>query len=1207
MLGKLFSTAASTLSPRPNNTPTSSRPTTTSLCSVQEDLHTKNLLFPDARDLAQSQHDQVFPLSSYSGLQPMPTSAYDVDGDIELDIRDVRIIVMQEETSLHHRALLLFDSHALPPPSSSSTNEAFGPVSRKASRRATHSAQPPRKISVRQNSRPVVIAPENAPNNFGSAFDRNRRLATRSVSSIETKDQRNAREYREEIKTFSDCIFGAQVMAYKGTGTKMHIVPNDAKTSQYGTFANENHFGSFGRSSMRNSKLSQSYTSENLSPNTPGGQTGSIPADRKKILITRTFSVPLLNDDMPDDAQNPTPTLQSFRAGEESGYPFPTADENRAERKVPQPKQKRTPMYAIGLVVTLPMTSKGSPTTTRSASQGPGSYTEPDDSFPSSFNSAKGAGWTMLSGIDSLDSSFANDVDLRVENFTQHWDIVMRTMSQLQAAVSVKLLALLKHADLASPDPSRMVPAQMAGARRFSQDAKSLKPPKTTTKLVQLNPNALAHDEDVQREIRAARRRVVNGIKAQQVVTGQGRWGIWREEARWVGKWAGGREEGFFFFNLLTSFLGNHTEWLQTLGPAWYRRRHHRQQRANRDEDIGIPARTIIIADDKIIARKLIFLLSAFLPADQQAAASRLGLYRPGTSASAGGYSQSPPAYAGPSREESLRRKINKRGSVSRGAHSRTRSFPAQHVQRSNITASMLGVEALQEGRTSDVELGKSANLPIPGREGASRKTSAATTATVTPMTTMPHFSTRSSHRGTGPFPRPGSSGSLVTEDLIRTLTRVESTGNHSATSTDSQGQTSGWGSMLSSLWSSSGSRQRDSTSSTQPPSDGLEINTRLGKKIQPAIKSPSAAKESKPVAQRNAPHDAGAATPSDAPAAGTNERPHSPSLRRAASSSLYDSPVKSSVNEDDGVIDIDVPLPDFLTSSVGSIRSSPSSSCFLSAPAFGNGLEGFEHFPRLENEAPMNVGGWLKQYHSDFTLQAIPSQEGLEEEEIKASMRAEPTPPLGISCDDGSAERWVDVCSTIIADANHFTVKRIRYSRLVRIKPAVDSDMANFLHSTSAPSGPESPRGGCLYTPAQLTPAADAFETTIDEKFVVEPLVGMDETLIDAVERIIAQSGEVSRIPSAASSRSASRKSSKVDCAVRERSNSLSTTANGSVVKTQLSVVKPSECKKLVLLALEEVAKSVAEGRTSGGIGERGESALREGVRRWLTSVEEL
>src|SRR5205085_2215302 len=97
--------------------------------------------------------------------------------------------------------------------------------------------------------------------------------------------------------------------------------------------------------------------------------------------------------------------------------------------------------------------------------------------------------------------------------------------------------------------------------------------------------------------------------------------------------------------------------------------------------------------------------------------------------------------------------------------------------------------------------------------------------------------------------------------------------------------------------------------------------------------------------------------------------------------SGAYESPVKTSINEDDGIIDIDVPLPEYL--SYDTAVSSPSSSGYLSTPGLGNGLEGFEHFSRSggEQDTTMNVGGWLPRFHPDFSLQAIPGQDDLLEE----------------------------------------------------------------------------------------------------------------------------------------------------------------------------------------------------------------------------------
>lgn len=1204
LLGRLLSGAG----------PTTSTPRNP-LDSNLEDQFTHNLLFPDPEALCHN--DQVFPMSSGAILTPTAISNFDVNGDIDLDMRDVRVIIMQEATNLTGSAYQLYDSHPPPKPAApslerqASDNGAY--PSRAGGRRSISS---PRKASIGQNSRPVIIQQEpTAPRAFGGgAFDR-RPHHKQTPSYNETEEQRSAREYREELTIFASCIFGnSEVLAYKGTGTKVHILPSESRiplTSQ--SYMGD---GSFGRSSMRSSKLAQSFTSDTVHGPTSAGFSPSTTTrgqDRKKVLITRMFPVPLPNDDTEDAAQNITPTPQNVNAGDTVGYPFPKVGDNasKIEKKKSEPKllQKRTPMYAVGLVIHLPPTPHTPlPPASRSSARGPGSFTE-QESYPSSYNSSRRSGWTMLGhgfGVESMDSSFSSDLDDRIDSITQHWDIIMRTLSHLQAVATATLFPMLKQADISSPDPTRgpmHVRAPSASVsisgKRVMEDYKAVKPAKTNTKVVQLNLHCLMPIPKIHKEVDAARQRIVSGMKANQVITGQGRWGIWREEARLVGKWAGGKDEGFFFFNLLTGFLGNHTEWLQALGPSWYRRRHYQQQRANKDDDISLPARTIIVSDNKLMARRLIFLLSAFLPTNQQLPSTRL--HRPSTSMSFGGYSQSPPNYAVPMlREESLRRRLNRRTPILKATHSRTMSFPSQPMQESPH----LGPEIHHDRRTSDAASIKTANLPIPGSDIGSRKSSAAITSAVIPVTTMPHFSTRRPHRGTGPAPRPGSSGSLATDDLLRSLKRGDSTGHYSTTSNESQCQNSRWGSMISGFWNS---KRRDSTTSTsvEPLSvEGLEIN-------DPHYKGPGSPQKSNKLARmveeakesqviktkdqqdcemrKSESGSASTAKPEEEQGDEIPEQIVQTTERIPDPTGAFESPVKTSINEDDGVIDIDVPLPDYL--SFETAVSSPSSSGYLSTPGFGNGMEGFEHYSRAgpDVDTTTNVGGWLPHFHPDFVLQAIPVQSDLLEE-VKASMRAEPTPILTPTPQPDRGERWVDISSAVIADTTNFSIKRIRYMRLV--KPA---DHA----STSAPHTVDT-RYGNVYTAAQLTPSVEVYECHIEEKFIEEAIISMDETLIEAVERIIAQSGQGSKTSSVCSSRSTSRKGGN-----RERSNS---DIKFPLVPEHKLEVPRNECKKMVLSALEDIAREVAESRNEQGDGEaqiERESFLREGVRNWLSSVE--
>lgn len=1218
LLGKLFSGL-------PANGTASSRATASQqLESSVEDRFTYDLLYPNPEALCHN--DFADPLSTSTILTPLTTTAFDYNGDIDLDVRDVRIIIMQEATPTSLNAYLLYDSHA-PPLSAQSIERSHTSNGTTVPPRAEgrRSLSSPRKTSIGQSSRPVVIQQENAvPRTFG-AFDR-RPTHQKTLSYTETEAQKAQREYKEEITMFSNCIWGqSDILAYKGVGTKVHPLSSDSRSAASFSYQNDVN-GSFGRSSMRTSRLAKSFTSENaaLGPTSagfpfPSTGSGTRGGDRKKVLITRMFPVPLPADD-PEDAQIQT-TTRSMQSSEGSGYPFPKIHHGSSppSEKKPQPKQKRTPMYAVGLIVHLPATPHAPlAPVSRSSFRGPGSYTD-QESFPSSFNSTRRTGWTMLGngmGFESLDSSFTSDVDDRFDVITPHWDIIMRTLSHLQAVVTATLLPLLKQADINSPDPRRgsaasqhkRVPSASVSisGKRVADEAKPFKAPKTTIKLVQLAQNCLSQNEKIEKEVEASRHRIVCGIKARQVITRQGRWGIWREQARLVGKWAGGKEEGFFFFNLLTGFLGNHTEWLQALGPSWYRRRHYQQQRSTKDEDISVPARTIIISDNKMSARRLIFLLAAFLPSNQPPPPGRI--YRPTTSASFGGYSQSPPSYSVPRlREESLRHKINRRTGTARSTHSRTSSFATQVNQTNGLgISSPLGPEIHHDRRVSDAASIKTANLPIPGSDLSTRKSTTAATSTATPVATLTHFSARRPVRGTGPGGRPGSSGSLATDDLLRSLKRGDST--YSNASSDSQQQNSRWGSMISGFWSS---RRRDSTATTDASLlslDGLEINdphytgsaphkrSKLAEMADEAEKSSQAQRFAEGETRRSdsdktLERQDEEQLPDESAKEDVEELPeqivHIPE-RVPDPTGAFESPVKTSINED-GVIDIDIPMPDFL--SLETAVSSPSSSGYLSTPGLGNGMEGFEHYSRTgpDADSPINVGGWLQQYHPDFALQAVPSHDNLLED-IKKSMRAEPSPVLATTPnpDTGRGDRWVDISSAIIADTTNFTIKRIRYRRLVKFKEQ---------EQATAPISDSSSRyGGNVYSAAQVTPSLGFYDPHIEERFIEEPIISMDETLIDAVERIIAQSGCGSKTTSVSSSRSTSRKGG-----ARGRSNSMSDIKASS----HQAEVPRNECKRMVLSALEEIVREVAESRREGADLEEKESVLREGVRSWLVNVE--
>ncbi|KJR85695.1 uncharacterized protein SPSK_08316 [Sporothrix schenckii 1099-18] len=941
MLGKLFNlTAGAGAGSVPSShagQPSAPPEPVSSLESVQEDLHTRSLLYPDAQTLFQNHQDQVFPLPNSPHLPAAAlASAFDYDGDLDLDMRDVRVLIMQDGIS-SVPASLLYDSQPTPPPPTPtipdrpSTMSGMAHLShglQDASRRMPTS---PRKPSLSHTTRPLVIQPDNPQLRQSATFDRRPSLHSRSHSRLETDAQRAHREYAEEISVFSSCIFGnSELLAYRGTSTKVHVLPSEQRAPDLSSLALHDGRGSLGRSSMRSSKLSQSFSSESAAmfpPPTSSSSSlaaGSRTADRKKVLITRLFPVTLPNDD--DVSTTMTPHSRFSEESGSSGYPFPPtySDDThfQKKKKKAQLKQKRTPMYAVALVVNLPqppppLTQASS--ASRSTFRGPGSYSE-QDSFPSSYGSGRRVGWALATaavgghsgngsgsgsgggsgnglGIDVAMGETAHgggtlpsgvigtttDLEERMDPITQHWDIVMRALTQMQTVASAAILTLLRASDVASPEPYPPSASAYARTATFSgrQDALGgpMKMPKTNAKLITLMPNALMDMERITREVDSAKTRIAVGLRALRVVTGQNRWGIWREEARWVSRWAASvRERKLqptaqaqalplhlqpppllplppqqgqdpFLYNLLTAFLSTHTDWLQALSPARYRKRHLMLQSSKNNDD-SVSARTIVVSRDKIAARRLVFLLSAFLPASQTVTNS-VRVHRPSTSMSWGALSQSPPAsFVVPIiKEQSLRRKINRRGpggSGRRSSHSRNLSLQGQAIPGGiparSASMSVTGVPAplahlnlhrgQHERRPSDTASIRTANFPFTGNDFTTRKSSAATMTTVTSDATVPHFATMQRSDSTFSVRPESSASSAAADDLKRTLQRGDSTTSQQGSGalsgalsalqqqqgltspgldSDTRNQSLRWGSMLTGFLSG---RRRDSTSS---------------------------------------------------------------------------------------------------------------------------------------------------------------------------------------------------------------------------------------------------------------------------------------------------------------------------------------------------------------------------------------------------------
>ncbi|EMD95401.1 hypothetical protein COCC4DRAFT_18356 [Bipolaris maydis ATCC 48331] len=1230
MIGHLFSSRKGT------NASHAASPTV--LDSATEESHTRHLLYPESNTLyhpdGQPYPLHAAPLTPGSGHDgPLP--------EIDLDYpRDCRIIIAQDETPAMPKAIL-FDSKPAPPRPEPSTSpnpraRAFGGANSSTTSTASTAAPALGSLHARRSSLVTEpTAPPRSPTVGGFTRVRTRGSSISSMPNIDehaqlqAKAQARAKESTDLANICLDCMFGNLAMNYRGNSNKIHIVPLDTRptdSSVLGTSI-QDATTSLGRAEglRRRSHLAKSFTPANPPTDLARNDSNeSIPKEpkRRTIFITRMFSVTMPEED--NDDRTPTPQ-SSLPKG--NGFPFPASNSKPAATKPVYPSHARkSPMYAITIILHLPIsqtipslrpssrgTSLKNPTHLSTSAPG-------QESLASSLDSDRRAGWAFVDanlGVDSLfSSSLSSDVDDRVDVVGQHWDVIMRALTSLQHVVQERILAQFKSPK--SPEPITPTGAQH---QRSQSSRTSFREPSLqySRRALRLQPNALMMDREIQIAAELTGNRVVSGMRIPRVMTGQGKWGVWREEARWLGRWAGRREQNFFFFNLLTAFLGNHTEWLNTLGPKWHRKRHREKQKATAGENLTISNRTVIVSPDKMAARRLIFLLAAFLPPNAPALADSAYI-RPSTSTSLRAYSQSPPTNMPPSRQQSLRRQINRRGPRSKQSMSnillqppRPQSVHQIPVQPTHERSESAVIEAPELVRPTGHSRRSSAHsvrtsLVIPSlSEGSVTSSSTVTTSTIIPQETIPiaHFTfPRTKSFGPASETRPESSDSLASSNLISTLQR-SGTGQTSLASNDSS-NASRWSGFMN-FWSGRRSSSTDQSEFFQTTDDGVGYRGQERSRSQLELMVQELSMDR--VFESDAADSPLALDPStDNISPDTYSNAGCPGVPASAARPIperhktFEGHLKLSVNEKDGVIDVDIPLPDFdsplqspLLGGYGSASSQPGSS-------FGE--SSVLSVPHGEPEQPVNVAGWLSQFHPDFAVQAIKPYRELERD-IKRAMSAEPTPLSAIttpSLESGPLERWIDICSALIADTSNFSIKRISLRRLVKLIPT-----PTYQQSAMTPGVlPGRSQYGNPYTSGTVAPMMT--EVHLAEKFVTETIMDFDATLIDGVDRVLAQSGEVTRANSAQSSRSSSRRGRR--------------DTRGDSDAIPHVEVPHIDCKSVLFEALEVVVKEVTAERSGRHASKssndkkatttktalprtENDSSLKEGIRRWLTEVE--
>ena len=1093
-----------------------------SIESVSEEVYTRNLLYPTLEALQTTQPHAPFSRTD-SSLDPPPLNTFNDWCELGIDEKDIRVLIAQDGNAISQQPRVLYNS--TPPLSSPRFSVPQNKTKNAQSRLAP--VDQPRSNPTHKDQLTSDLTPSHWPaladQPPARVLDRDEQLGAfdtsrfrkdahqQGTNDVETSQMKATREEREQLDTLLGCMFGSSGLPLVSS-TKIHVNPivstNQAREAMSIPALHE--IGPRRSSPKKRTPLYRSITSEgstlsNGLPTPTNSHVGSGSSCAPSILVTRVFAV-----------ESPVSSAMESETHSRNGL-------EDLETMLPQPqaekvKQIKVPQYAVSLVIQMPLVlqldHRSLPRSNRSTAE------SSEDSHISTVSPTADYG------------ASASHVD--VERITAHWHILIRALSSLERIARAQIHRLLLKVD--RPQVSTYNPTS-SNTIMWQK-----KPRQSSQRIIQLPHLALQENAEITNAAAIARYRVSYALKINRVVCGQNRWGVWKNETRCINERANDKDHNFFLFNLLTAFLGNHTEWLEELGAEWTGRNRVQQEI---DEAQPIHRRTVVISTNKFAARRLLFILSAFLPSTNTASYNDK-FNRPFSSRSSSGFSQSPPYGVPLSREISLRRKINRKQRDQRShrqvhTHERSVSFSAtDSTHDDDQLLKLIG----HHRRTSDTRSVRSLALPIPLGVEATRKGSISTISTPMPHSAVPipHFSGFISDKaGTSAVPRPGSSGSLASLSLRRTLSRSDSSGGVLIPESPT---TSRWGSILSGFWSSRRASSTEGTENFASPTNGFAIlgmpnstsprsPSKLARMVEEAAHRPSITGESDQDTLQGPPSP-GTITEAT-PARDIPERQNP-----------EDFPLKLSIDVNDGVVDIELPSTGSYASSLASSVDSPqmvntTSSSFNDHSSLYGRTSTHSSLPS-EHTSTIDVAGYLRHYHPDFTLQAVQPYNRLKED-VKRSMQDEHIPLSNLS------NEFTDVCTTLLADTCAFTVTRLNLRRN---------------------------RHG-------------------EELFTEEPVMDLDPTLTDVVERFIAD-------------RPQSRDHSPSHKPEQGASNVRHSQANSGPELPRVEHKGGEE----ILLALGAIAKSVAreyESYEQGHdinpgerkAGARVDSSLREGVRTWL------
>ncbi|KIV86106.1 hypothetical protein PV11_01741 [Exophiala sideris] len=1136
--------------------------------SATDETHTRTLLWPDTSP--EGRYGSLSPPTTPFGSPNLRASPFDDRLGLELnETKDLRLIIAQDAFGTLDRPLLLYDSQtagsATPPTEvTSPTRTQFSPQT--------------------EHGYPII------------GHIRNRSSTISGASASWARSNKES-EPTDQLSNILDCMFGVSSAAKSGSSTKIHMLPGDrgsaTSPASRTPSATATAHGVPIRAPLLRAKTSMQGAHslrQHASPKEP-----EIEA-RDSVLITRMFPVnlPGSKDDL---RQHRTSSAGEFDAISPMTPSRDSPQTPGAQAKKPKLVEKKSPVYAIGLLFYLPRSSDARPKTSAGRPSSRASFAA--SSTPNSFGSDSFSSWVFLNAIpEHLWSSETSGqlTDKSIQIIVKNWDIILRSLSPVEAVARAQIGELLQDVNQAMISSAAKAPKGPSEQRTNQRN------------IYIRSPNVLTRDAHLHALVRHTLWRVAYALRIPRVLTGFGldNGGHWLDESRYLVRLCGNKQQNFFLFNLLTAFLGNHTEWLERLAPDWYRKQIKALNKGQLSTS-SLASRTVVICDSRSMTRRIIFLLSSFLPRSPGGSVltrDDSGYISPILTPDA-----AIPVPSSRITEGSLRRHVYNK------SRDGSMTFPRREV--TGLSASVSSgdsVGAIGKALRSNSQsvfpppelqssTSKQPAVFTPDASASVHKTNA-TSSTATPGTgtPVPHFATKNdSYFPDGAVLTPEETGASA--DLARILRRdsVSQPANQSSIN---------WGSPISNvsgLWN----RNSDSSpSSNRPPPSADRGSLRDRRGLTP----------------RTVPIQAGRPSPLERMVdeasdlrkvviEGKGSHISTPT-RRSSVVAKEARPPELTVDDKDGVIDVDITLPGFVgwmdEKSSSTRRQSPS---VASADEVRSSFSHHFHHTETTRSKPLNVAGFLKRYHEDFILQGVKPYQELYEE-IKQSMLREVTPtqePSGSPSRGHDQEPWVNVCTTLLADYRSFTIRRLTLQRRVQ------TDTLGVKRDTSNPT-----------TNAETATArsgtfrhgkASAIEDDEAERFVSETVMDFDITLTDAIERVLNEADPSKYNPDSPQRTHSRTVSSGIASSANSQLLDISSSGKGKDWSRRV-LHSQFDCRRAVVGALEEVVKSVNDDlakhhRSKDDDGNlkldgqaleqeiKQDNVLREGVKKWLLNVE--